>query len=161
MSFNFWLQSLSTVLLEPKKIKSATVSIFSPSTCHWVMGLDAMIFFWGDIEFSLLHTSISFFITNNPYFQGYKVRIRIFNNHLFVLSRYTHNNLGMIALIPSSACYHNYFFLNFVYALSSLPYFKKVKIIILYLLWACSPYTLYTLPFSSLVIVYLILITSP
>ena len=38
-----WLQSLSTVILEPKKIKSVTVSIFSPSICHEVMGLDAMI----------------------------------------------------------------------------------------------------------------------
>ena len=33
-----WLQSLSTVILEPKKIKSVTVSIFSPSVCHEVMG---------------------------------------------------------------------------------------------------------------------------
>ena len=37
-----WLQSLSTVILEPKKIKSGTVSIFSPSICHEVMGSDAM-----------------------------------------------------------------------------------------------------------------------
>ena len=29
-----WLQSLSTVILEPKKIKSVTVSTFSPSICH-------------------------------------------------------------------------------------------------------------------------------
>ena len=33
-----WLQSLPTVILEPKKIKSATVSIFSPSICYEVMG---------------------------------------------------------------------------------------------------------------------------
>ena len=39
-----WLQSPHTVLLEPKKIKSATVSIVSPSICHEVMGLDAKIF---------------------------------------------------------------------------------------------------------------------
>ena len=39
-----WLQSLSTVNLDPKKIKSVTVSIFSPSICHEVMGLDAMTF---------------------------------------------------------------------------------------------------------------------
>ena len=38
-----WLQSLFTVILEPKKIKSVTVSIVSPSTCHEVMGSDAMI----------------------------------------------------------------------------------------------------------------------
>ena len=38
-----WLQSPSVVILEPKKIKSVTVSIVSPSICHEVMGLDAMI----------------------------------------------------------------------------------------------------------------------
>ena len=41
-----WLQSPSAVILEPKKIKSVTVSIVSPSICHEVMGLDAMIIFW-------------------------------------------------------------------------------------------------------------------
>ena len=38
-----WLQSPSAVILEPKKIKSFTVSMVSPSICHEVMGLDAMI----------------------------------------------------------------------------------------------------------------------
>ena len=40
-----WLQSPSAVILEPKKIKSVTVSIVSPSICHEVMGPDAMIRF--------------------------------------------------------------------------------------------------------------------
>ena len=35
-----WLQSPSAVILEPKNIKSVTVSIVSPSVCHEVMGLD-------------------------------------------------------------------------------------------------------------------------
>ena len=39
-----WLQPPSAVILEPKKIKSATVSTVSPSICHEVIGLDAMIF---------------------------------------------------------------------------------------------------------------------
>ena len=39
-----WLQSPSAVMLEPKKLKSATVSTVSPSIYHEVMGLDAMIF---------------------------------------------------------------------------------------------------------------------
>ena len=39
-----WLQSPSAVILEPPKIKSASVSIVSPSICHEVMGPDAMIF---------------------------------------------------------------------------------------------------------------------
>ena len=42
-----WLQSLYTVILEPKKIKSVPVSIVSPSICHEVMGPDSMILvFW-------------------------------------------------------------------------------------------------------------------
>ena len=39
-----WLQSLSAVILEPKKITAVTVSIVSPSICHEVMGPDALIF---------------------------------------------------------------------------------------------------------------------
>ena len=39
-----WLQSPSAVILEPKKIKSVTVSIVSPSICHEVMGPEPMIF---------------------------------------------------------------------------------------------------------------------
>ena len=42
-----WLQSPATVILEPKKTKSETVSILSSSLCHEVKGLDAMILvFW-------------------------------------------------------------------------------------------------------------------
>ena len=39
-----WLQSQSEVILEPKKIKSVTLSTVSPSVCHEVMGPDAMTF---------------------------------------------------------------------------------------------------------------------
>ena len=42
--FISWLQSPSAAILEPKEIKSVTVSIVSPSICHEVMGPDAMIF---------------------------------------------------------------------------------------------------------------------
>ena len=38
-----WLQSPSAVILEPRKIKSVTVSTVFPSICHEVMGPDAMI----------------------------------------------------------------------------------------------------------------------
>ena len=42
-----WLQSTSAVILEPQKIKSATVTTVSPSISHEVMGPDAMILvFW-------------------------------------------------------------------------------------------------------------------
>ena len=38
-----WLQLPSAVILEPKKIKSATVPTVFPSICHEVIGPDAMI----------------------------------------------------------------------------------------------------------------------
>ena len=39
-----WLQSPSAVVLEPKKVKSVTISIVSPSVYCEVMGLDTIIF---------------------------------------------------------------------------------------------------------------------
>ena len=54
-----WLQSPSAVILEPKKTKSVTVPIVSPSICHEVMGQDAMIFiFWVLSQF--FHSPLSF-----------------------------------------------------------------------------------------------------
>ena len=41
-----WLQTLYTIISEPEKIKSFTVSTFSPSICHEMMGLDAVILFF-------------------------------------------------------------------------------------------------------------------
>ena len=61
-----WLQSPSAVILEPRKIKSATVSTLSPSISHEVMGPDAMIFFgtlhsYGSIFPFLLSLLLLFF----------------------------------------------------------------------------------------------------
>ena len=50
------LQSPSAVILEPKKMKSDTVSTLSPSICHEVIGQDAMTFaFWMFNRFSRLY----------------------------------------------------------------------------------------------------------
>ena len=38
-----WLHSLSTVILKPKKVKCVTASAYSPSVCHEMMELDAVI----------------------------------------------------------------------------------------------------------------------
>ena len=43
--------SPSTVILEPKKIKDATVSTFPPSICHEVMRLEAMILVFRMLSF--------------------------------------------------------------------------------------------------------------
>ena len=55
-----WLQSPSTVILESKKIKSITVSTLSPSICHEVMRLDAMILVFQMLSFKpFFHSPLS------------------------------------------------------------------------------------------------------
>ena len=55
-----WLQLPSAVILEPRKIKSATVSAVSSSICHEVMGTDAMILvFWMLSLSQLFHSLLS------------------------------------------------------------------------------------------------------
>ena len=47
MYFNFVAAVTDAVILEPPKIKSVTISTFSPSIYHEMMGLDGMILvFW-------------------------------------------------------------------------------------------------------------------
>ena len=55
-----WLQPLSTVILEPKKIKSVTVSTFSPSIHHEVMAPDATIFVFSMLSFKPTFSLFSF-----------------------------------------------------------------------------------------------------
>ena len=45
-----WLQSQSAVILEPKKIKSLTISIVSLTICHERMGPGAMILVFLNVE---------------------------------------------------------------------------------------------------------------
>ena len=45
-----WLQSPSAVILEPPKINSDTISTVSPSICHEVMGGDAIILVFLNVE---------------------------------------------------------------------------------------------------------------
>ena len=55
-----WLQSLSGVILEPKKIKIFTVSIYSLSICNEVMGPDVMILVFWMLKFKPAITLSSF-----------------------------------------------------------------------------------------------------
>ena len=49
--FISWLKSTSAGILEPRKIKSDTVSTVSPSIYHEVIGPDAMILVFLNVEF--------------------------------------------------------------------------------------------------------------
>ena len=55
-----WLQSPSAVILEPKKIKSATVPMFPPSICLEVMGQNAMILVFLMLNFRPVFPHYSF-----------------------------------------------------------------------------------------------------
>ena len=55
-----WLQLPSAVILEPKKIKSFTVSIVSSFICHEVMGLDAMVLVFWVLSFKSVFSPSSF-----------------------------------------------------------------------------------------------------
>ena len=59
-----WLQSPSTVILEPKKRKSVTAMTYSPSICHEVMGLHATILVFLILSFKPAF-SLSYFILIN------------------------------------------------------------------------------------------------
>ena len=64
-----WLQSPSAVILEPQKIKFVTVSTVSPSICHEVMRLDAMILIFWMLSFKTAF-SLSYFIFINKLFSS-------------------------------------------------------------------------------------------
>ena len=59
-----WLQSPSAVILEPKKVKCLTVSNVSTSICHEVMGPDAMIFIFLNVEFCGVFFFVFVFVLN-------------------------------------------------------------------------------------------------
>ena len=48
------MAAVTALTLEPKKIKSVTASTFSPSACHEVLGVDAIIFLQGVLNYVLL-----------------------------------------------------------------------------------------------------------
>ena len=55
-----WLQSPSTVILEPKKKKSVTVPIFLPTICHEMMGPNAIILVFLMLSFKAAFSLSSF-----------------------------------------------------------------------------------------------------
>ena len=72
-----WLQSPSAVILEPRKIKSVTVSIVSPSICHEVMGPDAMIFAFWTLSFKPAFSLCSFTFIKGLFISSLLSAIRV------------------------------------------------------------------------------------
>ena len=72
-----WLQSPPAVILEPRKIKSATVSTVSPFICHQVMGPDAMILVFWMLSFKPTFLLSSFTFIKRPFSSSSLSAIRV------------------------------------------------------------------------------------
>ena len=82
-----WLQSPSAVSLEPRKIKSATVSIVSPSICHEVMGPNAMVLVFWMLSFKPTF-SLSFFTFKRLFSSSSLSAIRVVSSVYLRLLRF-------------------------------------------------------------------------
>ena len=80
------LQSQSTVILEPKKIKSLTVSVVSPFICHEVMGLDTMIFVFQMLSFKPAFSLSSFTFLKRLFSSSLLYAIRMVSSAYQVVS---------------------------------------------------------------------------
>ena len=67
-----WLQSPSSVILEPPQIKSDTVSTLFPSISHEVMGPDAMIFVFWMLSFKPTFSLSSFTFIKRLFLKGHQ-----------------------------------------------------------------------------------------
>ena len=93
-----WLQSPSAVILEPKKIKSVTISIVSPSICHEVIVSDAMIFSFWMLSFKPTFSLSSFTFIKRLFSSSSLSVVRV------VLSAYLRFLIFLLAiLIPACA----------------------------------------------------------
>ena len=70
-----WLQSLSVVILEPKKL--CHCFHFFPSTCHEVMGLDAMILVFWILSFKPVSSLSSFIFIKKFFFTSSAIRVHL------------------------------------------------------------------------------------
>ena len=82
---NSRLQSPTVVILEPLKIKSLTVSIVYPSTCHKVMGPDAMILVFWLLRFKPTFSLSSFTFVKRLLRSSSLFAIRVMSSYLRLL----------------------------------------------------------------------------
>ena len=92
-----WLQSPSSLILKPKKIKSVTVSIVSPSVCHEVMGLEVIILVFWILNFKPVISLSSFTFIKRLFSSSLLSAIRV------VSSAYPKLIFLHAILIPTSA----------------------------------------------------------
>ena len=95
-----WLQSLPAVILEPKKQKSATVSIFPPSICHLVMGLDAMILVFSTRSFNPAFSLFSFTLIKRL-FRSSSLPLEWYHLHIWGCWYFSWQSLFQLVIDPA------------------------------------------------------------
>jgi len=96
-----WLQSPSAVILEPKKIKSITVSIVSPSIYHEVMGLDAMILVFWMLIFKPAFPLSSFTFIKRLFISSSLSSIRVVSSAYLRLFIFSRQSWFQLVLLPA------------------------------------------------------------
>ena len=104
-----WLQLPSAVILESKKINFVTVFIVSPSICHEVMGLDAMIFIFWMLSFKPAFSLSSFTFIKRLFSSSLLSAIRVvafayLRLLIFLLA------ILILACVSSSPAFHMMYF---------------------------------------------------
>ena len=91
-----WLQSAFAVILEPKKKKPVTTFTFSPSICHEVTGLDAMILVLLTFSFKLALSLSSFTLIKRLFSSSLLSDIRVVSSSYLRLLMFL-----LLILIPA------------------------------------------------------------
>ena len=101
-----WLQSPSAVILEPKKVKSLTISIFSPFICHEVMGWDAMIFVFWMLGFKPGFSLSSFTFIKRLFSFSSLSAIRVVSSAYLWFSAFFIGQLSHLYMTTGNWCFH-------------------------------------------------------
>ena len=99
------LQSPSAVILEPKKIKSVTVSTVSPSICHEVIGPDTMILVFQKLSFKAAFSLFSFTFIKRLFNSSSLSAIRVLSSANLRLLMFLLRTL-ILACASSSLAFH-------------------------------------------------------
>ena len=95
-----WLQSPSSVILDPRKIKSITASTFSPSICHEVMAPDSMILVFLMLCFKPLFQLSSFTLIKRLFNSSLLSSVRVVSEIVDI----SPSNLRLGSVIPENFC---------------------------------------------------------
>ena len=98
-----WLQSPSTVTLEPRNIKSGTVSTVSPSICHEAMGLDAMILVFWMLRFKPTFSLSSFTFIKRLFSSSSLSAIRWCHLHIWGYLYFSQQSWFQLVFLPAQS----------------------------------------------------------